>query len=68
MVSAAYAGFDDLWQPLETGVGPAGAHVAGLPLERRAALRAELRSRLAVGDAPFRLSARAWLVVGRVEA
>lgn len=68
VVSAAYAGFDDLWQPLETGVGPAGAHVAGLPPGQRAVLRAELRSRLGVDDAAFRLSARAWVVVGRVEA
>lgn len=66
-VSAAYDDFDDLWQPLESGVGPAGAHVAGLPPDRRDGLRAELRSRLGVGDSPFRLSARAWISVGRVE-
>ena len=39
---------------------------AGLAPERRARLRGELRKRLDVGDAPFRLSARAWCVVGRV--
>jgi len=67
VVSAAYDDFDDLWQPLESGVGPAGAHVAALPSKRREALRAELRSRLGVGATPFRLSARAWIAVGRVE-
>ena len=66
VVSAAYADFDDLWQPLETGVGPAGAHVSGLDPDRRDALRTELRRRLGVGDSPFRLTARAWLALGTV--
>jgi SAM-dependent methyltransferase len=66
VVSASYESFDDLWQPLELGVAPAGAYAASLPAERRAALEAELRRRLGVGDDPFRLSARAWLVTGRV--
>ena len=48
MVSAGYDGFDDLWRPLELGVGPAGAYVAALPPEARAALKAELRRRLGV--------------------
>jgi SAM-dependent methyltransferase len=66
VVEAAYSGFDDLWQPLESGVGPSGAYAAGLPPERRARLRDELRARLGAGDEPFRLTARAWCVVGRV--
>ena len=66
IVEAAYSGFDDLWQPLESGVGPSGAYATGLAPEPRARLREELRQRLAVGDAPFRLTARAWCVVGRV--
>jgi SAM-dependent methyltransferase len=65
-VEAAYGGFDDLWQPLEAGVAPSGAYAAGLPPERRARLRDELRRRLGAGDGPFRLAARAWCVVGRV--
>jgi SAM-dependent methyltransferase len=65
-VEAAYDSFDDLWHGLEGGVGPAGAYAAGLPSERRAALRDEVRRRLDVGDASFRLSARAWCVTGRV--
>jgi SAM-dependent methyltransferase len=64
-VEGAYAGFDDLWQPLEGGVGPSGAYAAALQPERRSRLREELRRRLAVGDSPFRLTARAWVVVGR---
>ena len=50
MVTAAYDGFEDLWAPLELGVGPAGAYAAALAPEPRAALKAELRRRLGVGD------------------
>ena len=63
-VGADYDGFDDLWGPLELGVGPAGAYAAGLPDGARAALREELRRRLGAGDAPFRLTARAWIATG----
>ena len=66
-VSAGYDGFDDLWQPLELGVAPSGAYAASLPVERRTALKEELRRRLEVGDGPFRLTARAWLATGSVE-
>ena len=66
VVAARYDGLDDLWQPLETGVGPAGAYVTTLSPDRRAALREELGSRLGVGAEPFRLTARAWVAVGTV--
>jgi SAM-dependent methyltransferase len=66
VVAARYAGFEDLWQPLELGVGPSGAYAAALAPDRRAALREELRQRLGIGDDPFRLTARAWIVTGRV--
>jgi hypothetical protein len=66
VVAADYDGFDDLWEPLELGVGPAGAYAASLPPDRRAALKNELRRRLGAGDEPFILSARAWLASGRV--
>jgi len=66
VVRAAYTGFDDLWAPLEAGVGPAGAYAAALDAERRAALRDEVRRRLGVGEGPFELAARAWVVTGRV--
>jgi ubiquinone/menaquinone biosynthesis C-methylase UbiE len=66
VVAAYYDGFEDLWQPLELGVGPSGAYAASLAPDRRAALKEEFRQRLAVGDDPFRLTARAWIVTGRV--
>ena len=65
VVAASYEGFEDLWAPLERGVAPSGAYAAGLAAERRAALKDELRRRLDAGDAPFELTARAWLVSGR---
>jgi SAM-dependent methyltransferase len=66
-VSAGYDGFEDLWQPLELGVAPSGAYVAALPADGRAALKRELRRRLGATDAPFRLTARAWIVTGDVQ-
>ena len=66
IVSAAYDGFEDLWQPLELGVAPSGAYVASLTPEQRAVFKEELRRRLGVGNDPFRLTARAWIATGRV--
>jgi ubiquinone/menaquinone biosynthesis C-methylase UbiE len=65
---ARYADFEDLWWPLPTGVGPAGAFCKSLDDERRDALRDAFRRRLGGGDGPFELSARAWAVAGIVEA
>ena len=61
---AAYESFEDLWSPLETGVGPAGAFTVSLDDERRAELRDAYRRGLGVGDEPFELTARAWAVAG----
>jgi SAM-dependent methyltransferase len=65
-VRAAYANFEDLWWPLPSGVGPAGAFCKSLDEERRAALHDVLRRRLGVDEAPFELTARAWAVAGIV--
>ena len=66
VVSASYTGFEDLWSPLPTGIGPAGAYCKALDDDRRAALHDALRRRLGVGDAPFELTARAWAAAGTV--
>jgi hypothetical protein len=63
-VGAGYDDFDDLWRPLDAGVGPSGAYAAALPAEKRARLRDEVRRRFDVVEGPFRLTARAWCVVG----
>jgi hypothetical protein len=65
VVEASYDGYEDLWEPLERGVAPSGAYAASLPAERRRALKAALRRRLGAGDAPFRLTARAWIATGK---
>jgi ubiquinone/menaquinone biosynthesis C-methylase UbiE len=61
---AAYDSFEDLWDPLPTGVGPAGAFCKSLDDAGRAALHDRFRRRLGVGDEPFELTARAWAVAG----
>jgi SAM-dependent methyltransferase len=66
VVPASYASFEDLWAPLERGVGPSGAYVASLAPARRMALKEELRRQLGVGEEPFELTARAFVAVGRV--
>jgi SAM-dependent methyltransferase len=64
-VSLEHPTFEDWWHPFTQGVGPAGAHVAGLDAEGQAELRERCRSRLP--DAPFVITARAWAARGRVE-
>jgi SAM-dependent methyltransferase len=65
-VRAAYDDFEDLWWPLPTGVGPAGAYCKSLDDKGRAALHDAFRRRLGVGDEPFELTARAWAAAGTV--
>ena len=64
--SAMYENFADLWTPIEGSIGPSGVYVASLPDDRRAALRIEFQRLLGIGDAPFSLSARAWIASGVV--
>ena len=65
-VTAGYDDFDDLWAPLPSGIGPAGAFCASLEPERQADLCEAYARRLGNPDGPFELSARAWYAVGRV--
>jgi SAM-dependent methyltransferase len=57
-----HASFEEWWEPFTRGVGPAGAYVATLDAERRAALRERLRRQLP--PEPFVLDARAWAARG----
>lgn len=66
VVRASYADFEDLWSPLPTGIGPAGAFCKSLDEDQQTRLRSELRERLKVGDDPFELTGRAWAVAGSV--
>jgi len=63
VVSVEHPTFEDWWEPFTLGVGPAGAHTAGLDPDRRARLRELCRERLPA--APFVLTARAWAAQGR---
>jgi SAM-dependent methyltransferase len=63
-VRVGFTGFDDWWEPMTLGVGPAGNHVARLSGQQRAELAAQCASSLP--DGPFQISASAWTAVGRV--
>ena len=54
--------FEKWWEPFTLGVGPAGAYVASLDHEHRAALREHCRATL---PPPVKVSATAWAVTGR---
>jgi SAM-dependent methyltransferase len=56
--------FEAWWEPYTLGVGPAGAHVAGLDAGARESLRAACLE--ALGAGPIRIHAIAWACVGRV--
>jgi SAM-dependent methyltransferase len=62
-VVVRHACFDDWWQPFTLGVGPAGAYVASLAPDRRAALREQCQ-RLLPTDAA-ETAAVAWAATGR---
>lgn len=62
-VRVRYSSPDDWWEPYTLGVGPAGAHVAGLTEARREALRRQCLAQLP--PAPFDIDASAWCVIGR---
>jgi SAM-dependent methyltransferase len=54
--------FDEWWDPFTLGVGPAGAYIARLEPEQKAALREQCRATLP--DAPFVLESQAWTARG----
>ena len=64
-VERAYENFDAWWEPFIWQVGPAGALVASLDPDRRAALRERCRSMLP--DGAFVLTAVAWAERGVVQ-
>jgi SAM-dependent methyltransferase len=63
-VRARYDSFEQWWEPFTLGVGPAGAYVASLSEEHRAALREHCRPLLPAG--PVEVSAFAWAAVARI--
>jgi SAM-dependent methyltransferase len=63
-VRVRQASFEQWWEPFTLGVGPAGAYLAALAPDGRAALREQCRRRLPGG--PIDISATAWAAVSRV--
>ena len=63
-----FESFEDFWLPLTEGQGPAGAYLAQLAEDHRAALRERLRQNIfgTRPDRPFSLQAKAWAVRGIV--
>src|SRR3954451_1438322 len=62
-VRAPFASFEDWWDPMTFGIGPAGEHVAGLGEEERERLRS--RAQELAPPAPFELPGLAWCVTAR---
>jgi SAM-dependent methyltransferase len=61
-VTAGYRDFDEFWQAMGRGVGPAGQWVASLDDETRERAREELFRELGSPSGPFDLNARAFAV------
>jgi SAM-dependent methyltransferase len=63
-IRVEHSGFEEWWEPMTLGVGPAGSYAAGLDPERQAELRERCREKLSA--APFVLTASAWAARGLV--
>jgi SAM-dependent methyltransferase len=63
-VRSGFSGFDDWWEPMTLGVGPAGTYVARLGPEQRSALAERCADMLPKGS--FEITASAWTATGRV--
>ncbi len=61
-IRVEHSSFEEWWEPLTLGVGPAGGYVAGLDPAREAQLRERCREKLPT--APFLLTAHAWAARG----
>jgi SAM-dependent methyltransferase len=59
-VTAGYRDFEEFWQAMDRGVGPAGQWLASLDREARAQAHEELFRQLGSPQGPFELKARAF--------
>jgi SAM-dependent methyltransferase len=64
-VESGYVGFEEFWDALRGGAGPAGQWAKSLEGEALESARAELRKQLGEPEGAFRLFGRAWAVRGR---
>ena len=63
-VESSYSGYDEFWEALSGGVGPAGAWIARLGADEREAARAEVHRQLSEPQGPFVLGGSAWATRG----
>ena len=61
-IRVEHSSFEEWWEPITFGVGPAGSYVAGLDPAIQAQLRERCRAKLP--PAPFLLTAHAWAARG----
>jgi hypothetical protein len=61
-IRVEHSSFEEWWEPLTFGVGPAGSYVAGLDSALHVQLRERCRAKLPT--APFLLTAHAWVARG----
>jgi SAM-dependent methyltransferase len=61
-VDAGYTGFDELWESIANGAGPAGNWAKTLDAGQREEARAELYRQVGEPEGPFTLRGRAWAV------
>lgn len=68
LIRMEFSSFDDYWLPLTAGEGPPGQFVAGLPEDKRAALREQLRRSYLheMQDGPRSFACVAWACRGTV--
>jgi SAM-dependent methyltransferase len=59
-VDASYTGFDELWESIADGAGPAGEWAKSLDAEQRREARAELFRQVGEPEGAFTLRGRAW--------
>jgi SAM-dependent methyltransferase len=59
-VTAGYGGFEEFWQAMDHGVGPAGQWLASLDASQREQAHEQLFRELGSPDEPFELKARAF--------
>lgn len=67
-VSSQYDSFDELWDSILAGIGPAGAYLVAKPPEDRAALREAMYERVGSPSQPFALRAVARAARGTASA
>jgi SAM-dependent methyltransferase len=65
VVAARYDDFDDLWDALAAGGGPASAHYRSLGADAQSAMRERMYDAIGCPAGTFELTARAWSVIGR---